>query len=220
MPVPTQFENFRRAREDTFSLAAPLSQGQLDRSPAPGKWSVGEVLDHLAKTDAMYRREIALLVDLAKSGRRAYAKRGFSDLDAAPASVPKSWLRFLEVPFGLMSRLMPKSMGAAMAANRKVHFRHPEGATPRQGVQAEELTRNLRASFAALEELFAGNPDLDWPSMIHQHPLFGVNNVLQILDFITSHERRHQAQIREVLAGLPEDLKPLAGAPSPGPSPR
>lgn len=201
MPVPQQLENFRRAREDTFKLVEPLSQAQLDRSPAPGKWSAGEVLDHLAKTDALYRREISLLVDLARSGRKAYAKRGFSDLDAAPASVPKSWLRFLEAPFGLMSRLMPKSMGAAMAANRKVHFRNPEAATPQPGRPAAELTRNLRASFAALEEPFTANPDLDWSSMIHQHPLFGVNNVPQILDFITSHERRHQAQIRDALAG-------------------
>jgi DinB family protein len=200
MPVPQQLDAFRAAREDTFKLVAPLSQAQLDRSPAPGKWSAGEVLDHLSKTDAMYRREIGLLVDLAKSGRRAYVKRGFSDLDASPASVPKSWLRFLEVPFGLMSRLMPKSMGAAMAANRKVHFRNPEGATPQPGRPAAELASNLHASFAALEELFTANPDLDWPSMIHQHPLFGVNSVLQILDFITSHERRHQAQIRDALS--------------------
>lgn len=199
MPLPQQFEVFRAAREDTLKLAAPLSQQQLDHSPAPGKWSTGEVLDHLSKTDAMYRREIALLVDLAKSGKRPYAKRRFSDLDAAPASVPKPWLRFLEIPFGLMSRIMPKSVGASMAANRKVHFRHPEGATPRKGRPAAELNRDLRASFQELESLFAGNAALDWSSMIHQHPLFGVNNVLQILDFITSHERRHQAQIRDAL---------------------
>jgi DinB superfamily len=200
MPVPQQLEAFRAAREETFRLAAPLSQAQLDRSPAPGKWSAGEVLDHLAKTDALYRREIGQLADLAKSGQRPRLKRRFADLDAAPAGIPKPWLRFLNVPLGLMSRVLPKSVGAAMAANRKVHFQHPEGATPQPGRPAAELTRNLRASFAALEELFTGNPDLDWSSMIHQHPLFGVNDVLQILDFITSHERRHQAQIREVLA--------------------
>ncbi|HEX9941228.1 MAG TPA: DinB family protein [Thermoanaerobaculia bacterium] len=200
MPVPQQLEAFRQAREDTFELVAPLSQEQLDYSPAPGKWSPGEVLDHLSKTDSMYRREIALLVDLARSGRRPYAKRRFADLDAAPAAVPKSWLRFLEVPFGLMSRLMPKSLGAAMAANRTIHFQHPEGATPRRGRPAAELNRDLRASFQALESLFADNPDLDWASMIHQHPLFGVNSVPEILDFITAHDRRHQAQIRDVLA--------------------
>jgi hypothetical protein len=203
MPVPQQLEAFRAAREDTFKLTEPLSQAQLDRSPAPGKWSAGEVLDHLSKTDEMYRREIALLADLARSGKRPYSKRGFSDLDAAPAGIPKPWLRFLEAPFGLMSRLMPKSLGASMAANRKVHFQHPEGATPQPGRPAAELRDGLRASFQGLESLFTANPDLDWPSMIHQHPLFGVNNVPQILDFITSHERRHQAQIREALETSP-----------------
>src|SRR5215218_861929 len=177
MPVPQQLEAFRAAREDTFKLTAPLSQAQLDHSPAPGKWSAGEVLDHLSKTDALYRREIALLVDLVKSGKRPYAKRGFADLYAAPAPVPKAWLRFLEVPFGLMSRLMPKSVGASMAANRKLHFRNPEAATPRKGRPAAELRGDLRVSFQGLESLFTGDPDLDWPSMIHQHPMFGVNNV-------------------------------------------
>jgi uncharacterized damage-inducible protein DinB len=200
VPVPQQLEAFRQAREDTFKLAAPLSQPELDYSPAPGKWSAGEVLDHLSKTDAMYRREIALLVDLARSGRRPYLKRHFADLDAAPAGIPKPWLRFLDVPFGWMSRIMPKSLGAAMAGNRKVHFQHPEGATPERGRPASELERNLHASFQALASLLNESPDLDWASMTHQHPLFGVNNVPQILDFITSHERRHQAQIRDVLA--------------------
>ncbi len=200
MPVPQQLETFRGARRETFDLTAPLSQEQLDRSPGPDQWSAGEVLDHLTKTDAMYRREIALLADLARSGKRPFAKRHFADLDAAPAGIPKSWLRVLDLPFTVLSRLMPRSLGAAMAANRKVHFRHPEGATPRKGRPADELKRDLRASFQAFESLFLENPDLDWGSMIHQHPLFGVNNVLQILDFITSHERRHQAQIRDALA--------------------
>jgi uncharacterized damage-inducible protein DinB len=200
VPVPQQLEAFRQAREDTLQLAAPFSQAQLDHSPAPGKWSAGEVLDHLSKTDAMYRREIALLVDLVRSGRRPYAKRHFADLDAAPAAIPKSWLRFLDAPFAVMSRILPKSLGAAMAANRRVHFQHPERATPRKGRPAAELSRDLRASFQSFESLFAESPDLDWASMLHQHPLFGVNNVLQILDFITSHERRHQAQIRDALA--------------------
>jgi hypothetical protein len=35
MPVPQQLEAFRQAREDTLQLVAPLSQEQLDRSPAP-----------------------------------------------------------------------------------------------------------------------------------------------------------------------------------------
>jgi uncharacterized damage-inducible protein DinB len=153
MPVPQQLEAFREAREDTLQLAAPLSQEQLDRSPAPGKWSAGEVLDHLAKTDAMYRREIALLVDLARFGRRPSVKR----------------------------------------------HQHPEGATPESGRPAAGLSRALRASFQDFASQLTENPDLDWASMVHQHSLFGVNNVPQLLDIITFHERRHQAQIHDAL---------------------
>ena len=203
MPVPQQLAAFRQAREETLALAAPLPQDQLDVAPGPGKWSVGEVLDHLTRTDGLYRREIALLVDLARSGRRPQLKRKFADLDAAPAGIPKPWLRFLNIPFTLMSKLMPRSVGESMAANRKVHFRHPEAATPQPGRPAAALLQDLRASYQALESLFTDNPDLDYAAMHHQHPLFGVNNVPQILSFMTGHERRHQAQIRDILEATP-----------------
>ena len=49
---------------------AALTQPQLDFSPRTGRWSIGEVLDHLLLVEAAYRSEIAQLVELQRSGRR------------------------------------------------------------------------------------------------------------------------------------------------------
>jgi len=206
VPVPPQLDALRQARRDTSGLAAPLSQAQLDFSPGRGKWSIGEVLDHLSRTDGMYRKEIGELIQLARSGRRPYLKRGFADLDVAVSGLPRFLRPLLDLPFTLMSRLTPRSVSARMAANRKLHIRNPTPATPQPGRPAAELERDLQASFSALESLVTTNADLDYSSLVHQHPLFGVNNILQILDFIIQHERRHQAQIRDVMAnpGFPK----------------
>lgn len=200
MPVPPQLAGLGWARQDTFDLAAPLSQRQLDFSPGRGKWSAGEVLDHLSRTDRIFHREIGDLVALARSGRRPVLKRGFADLDVAVSSLPKALRPLLDLPFTLMSRLLPRAVSERMAANRKLHIRNPTPATPQPGRPAAELDRDLRASFGALESLVTQNADLDYSALVHHHPLFGVNDVLQILAFITQHERRHQAQIRDVLA--------------------
>ncbi|HEX3555624.1 MAG TPA: DinB family protein [Thermoanaerobaculia bacterium] len=47
LSVQAALDQLAQARAQTLALVQPLSQEELDRAPAPGKWSVGEVLDHL-----------------------------------------------------------------------------------------------------------------------------------------------------------------------------
>ena len=60
------------ARQRTLELMAGLTQVQIEFSPGPGHWSVGEVVDHLLRGEALNRRDIAELIDMAKNGRRPY----------------------------------------------------------------------------------------------------------------------------------------------------
>jgi hypothetical protein len=50
------------------------------------------------------------------------------------------------------------------------------------------------------------HPRVDWARLRYYNPLTGFTNIPGILSFICSHERRHQEQIRDVLAakGFPE----------------
>jgi hypothetical protein len=54
--IPTaELERLERVRAGTLALVDGLSQEDLDRQPAGGGWSVGEILDHLLRAEAANR---------------------------------------------------------------------------------------------------------------------------------------------------------------------
>ncbi len=161
---------------------------------------MGEVLDHLLLGEALNRRNIAELIDLAKSGCRPYLKRTFADMNASIAYIPKAMLHFLEVPFRLWSMVVPRSVREFLIRNRLVPAQSPDVGIPRKGRSLDELRQELRTARQETEALFAANPTLDYHAMMHQHPLLGVNNVLQLLRIVALHEQRHQSQITDILA--------------------
>ena len=81
-------ESFTQARSDTLSLLQDLSQQQLDYKPSPGKWSIGEVMDHLFLAERFFRSQIQLLVERQRSGQRTSLSLSFADLNVRPAFVP------------------------------------------------------------------------------------------------------------------------------------
>ena len=54
----TTWRRFAGTRRKTLELAGSLTQEQMDFSPGRGKWSVGEVLDHLIQVDRVFRQEL------------------------------------------------------------------------------------------------------------------------------------------------------------------
>jgi uncharacterized damage-inducible protein DinB len=190
---------FGAARQRTLELVAGLTQVQIEFSPAAGQWSVGEVLDHLLLAEALNRREMSELINLAKSGRRPYLKRTFADVNVSMAYIPKSLLPSLEVPFRLLSMVVPRSAREFLTRYRLVPAQSPDVGTPRKGRAIDELRQELRSSLQETEALFEANPTLDYQAMIQQHPLMGVNNVLQLLRIVALHEQRHQSQISDTL---------------------
>jgi hypothetical protein len=190
---------FGAARQRTLELNAGLTQVQIAFSPAAGQWSVGEVLDHLLLAEALNRRDIAELIDLAQSGRRPYLKRTFADMNVSMAYIPQSMLPYLEVPFRLLSMVVPRSAREFLTRYRLVPAQSPDVGTPRKGRAIDELRQELRSSLQETEALFEANPTLDYQAMIQQHPLMGVNNVLQLLRIVALHEQRHQSQISDTL---------------------
>jgi hypothetical protein len=195
----TDLALFGAARQRTLELIAGLTQVQIEFSPGPGQWYVGEVLDHLLRGEALNRRDIAELIDLAKSGRRPYLIRTFEDVNVSMAFIPKAMLPFLEVPFRLLSMVVPHSAREFLTRYRLVPAQSPDVGTPRKGRSLDELRQELRTSLQETEALFAAHSTLDYQAMIQQHPLLGVNNVLQLLRIVALHEQRHQSQIGDIL---------------------
>jgi uncharacterized damage-inducible protein DinB len=190
---------FRAARHRTLELIEGLTQAQIAFSPGSGQWSVGEVLDHLLLAEALNRRDIAELIDLAKSGRRPYLQRTFADMNVSIAFIPKSMLPSLEVPFRALNMMVPRFAREFMTRYRLVPAQSPDAGTPRKDRPIDELRQELRYSLQEMKALFEANPTLDYRAMIHQHPLMGVNNAVQLLRIVALHEQRHQSQVDDIL---------------------
>ena len=186
------------ARARTLRTVASLSQAQLDFSPRAGRWSIGEVVDHLLLAEGLYREEIARLAKLGRAGRPAYLRRSFADMNGAPFFLPDIVLSWLDAPFSILSRLIPDALRAFATEYPILPIRNPDAATPRPRRRATELRDELLSSLQHTRALIASNADLDFTTMVSEHPLTGANDVGHMLTFLANHERRHYRQIDRV----------------------
>jgi hypothetical protein len=190
-------------RAATLRMVCELPQHDMDWSPAPRQWSVGEILDHLIKSGELYRNEMVALVDLARRGKDAYIRKTVQEIDFAPAFLPKQLLPLVDVPFTVMTLFVPPFMRDMMIRSAAVmKGQSPEIARPRKGRLAAQLICELQASLDNTVNLLRENPDLPYDQMRLQHPMLGVNNVPQLLRLTALHERRHQDQMRRILSQL------------------
>ena len=193
-----ELARLERVRARTLDLVGGLSQEQLDRRPAGGGWSVGEVLDHLLRAEAANRAVIAELIGLARAGRRPYLQRPLTPAGLGPAFVPRGLLPFLSLPASLMTLFIPGSVRELLVRTRLFPARAAEDLQPQPGRPAAELRRELAAALAETRDLLAANADLDYRGMVYQHPFLGANDVPAILRLTAAHEERHQEQIEAI----------------------
>jgi hypothetical protein len=193
-------EQFRATRARTLVMIGSLTQPEMDYSPAPAKWSVGEVLDHLLLSEQISRRDIAELIQLKRTQRTPLVNRTLADFNVSLAFIPKFMLPFLELPLTMFNMFVPRAAREFLIRNRVVPAQSADIAIPRKGRSGDELRTELRSSLNETEALFEANPNLDYQNMISQHPLLGTNNVPQLLRLLALHEQRHQSQIADILA--------------------
>lgn len=193
-----RLNEFASVRALTLAAISPLSQAQLDFSPRPGRWSIGEIADHMLLAESQYRDEIGRLIDLLRAGRRPYIKRSFAEANVSPFFLPDSVLSLLDVPLSIVGRFVPDAVRAVITELPLLPTRNPDFATPRPKRQAAAITTDLAWSINRTRDLIVANPDVDFTQLISEHPLMGRTNVPQILTFLARHERRHQAQMERV----------------------
>ena len=191
---------FRSTRAQTMAMVDGLTQVQIDHVPARGKWSIGEVLDHLILGQRLNVCYIAEVIEMKKAGRPPVRNLSFSDVDVSVGHIPKSMLPALEVPFNVLNLFLPNGVRDFMTRNRVVPAQNPNLTTPRHGRSTNELRNDLISSLKETEALLESRPDLDYGEMMIQHPLLGNNTVPGMLRFLALHEQRHQSQIKSVLA--------------------
>jgi len=208
-------EMFRSTRAQTMAMVDGLTQAQIDHVPARGKWSVGEVLDHLILGQRLNACYIAEVIEMKKAGRQPVRKLSFSDVDVSVGYIPKSVLPVLEAPFTILNMFVPAGVRDFMTRNRLVPAQNPNITTPRRGRSAAELRDDLISSLKELETLLESHAHLDFSEMVITHPLLGNHSVPGLLRFLALHEQRHQSQIKEILTSPRFPKSDLCGAGDP-----
>lgn len=190
-------DQIRSARRATLELVADLDDRRADQPPAGGGWSVAQVIDHLIRTDEVYRVEIAKLIEMKDAGREPVIQVGLRELNTRPFFVPAAVLPYLDLPFRLVNRMIPSALREYLTGTALIPFKAPDEASPRPEGGIDDLRRRARASGEQIEALLSGR---DVSGMTLDHPMLGRNSVPSLLRVLARHEDRHRAQISRILA--------------------
>jgi len=194
-----KLEQLRATRECTLALVDGLSQAQTEFAASSKAWSVGEVLDHLVRADRLYREKFVQLIHLAQAGKPPVLRVSFAEVNTSIAYIPKPVLGLVEMPLSIMNSFVPKCLPETFVKYRLVPAQAPSIAEPTKGRELDALRADLRNAQQEMEALFSANAGLNFGSMRVIHPLMGDNNIPELLQFIATHEQRHQNQIRDIL---------------------
>ena len=146
-----------------------------ERRPAPDRWSIAEILDHLAIVNG-----------------------GINDLLATQvASARGSGLGQEQEKSSVIATFDPSPI-----LNRNRRITAGERSQPRTGIDAEEAQAGLARRQQALRDMLLDWDGLALSEVIAPNPVFGPLNMYQWVLFVAGHEGRHAAQIREIAADL------------------
>ena len=193
-----EFESARAVRRQTLARVEGLDQKQSDYRPGRGKWSVGEVLDHLIKLDDLIVRELGVAIERRRLGL-PFVYRGIADIDTSLPWVLKPVLPFFEVPFSVFNTALPQPVRRALTGNRRIPVQAPKIIEPRFGRPIETLRQELDAAFDTLERQQAENSRIDLNRVYYYNPITGLASVAGLYRFVSNHEQRHQKQLLDIL---------------------
>lgn len=146
-----------------------LTVEQEQFRPAPERWTIAEIVEHLAIVESQVSKLMEKL--LAKA-----------EADGAPRSTNGG-------------RITPFSIDEIVARSREQKFQAPEGAHPKGSVPASDSLERLRAARERLHSLRPRIEAIDASELRYPHPVLGPLNLYHWLAVTGMHEARHLRQI-------------------------
>jgi uncharacterized damage-inducible protein DinB len=166
-----QLLDAERAR--LLDLLAGIPADLRTRRPAADRWSIAEVVEHLARVD--------------KGIARLFATRGLE-----PTPEPE--------PDAATARLTPERI--ALLRDRTRRIEAPERIRPSGTISYEDALRLLEQARAALKEAYAAADPAALDGRTWTHAVIGPLVLRDWVTFIAHHEARHTEQIGEVADSL------------------
>jgi hypothetical protein len=161
-------DEHRAVLNDAVAHVAPFHS--VPRS-ASGRWSVGEVLDHVHRVESGFARLVT-----------KYASEARGRGDAAETET---------------SSIMG-SIDSRVLTDRSRRIEAPERVIPREGATVAEGLAALESSRAAVRQALTDASGVALGALSHPHPVFGTMNLYQWGLILGYHDARHAAQIREI----------------------
>jgi len=152
-------------------------------NPSAGRWSVAQVLDHLAIAHSRVAAGVGKWIAQAKANGIGPETETGTVLGTIPTE------RILD---------------------RTQKFQAPETLVPPSDVDAETAWTNLEQAHEKLRAAFLAGDGLALEQVIQPHPVLGPINMYQWVMFNGSHEARHTLQIREIATELDSGAKATA----------
>ena len=175
--LPDALARLSRSREALRVAVDRVVPDRRDRPPAPDRWSVAAVLEHLALVEERYTT--LLSTALASATGTAAAEN--------PGRAGE----------------LPPTMEATLA-DRSARRSAPEAVHPR-GLPWSEALARAEAARAAVRALLAQtDPELSL-RVVYEHPRFGALTVCQWGHFLAAHEARHTEQVYEIAAQVRDE---------------
>lgn len=159
------------ATRDLRAAVDAVPVPQRGQKPAPTRWSVDEVIEHVAKVEQSF-------VGAVLSNLEAARATGLGPEIADPPMLPD------QTRTRLIDRTNPRQA--------------PEQALPTGTVDAMAAIQTIDATHARLKEALASCDGLALSTVTHEHRFFGTLNVYQWVELLAGHEGRHAAQVREI----------------------
>ena len=169
-------EHLAQQRRDLLDVASAVPTERWQTRPAPDRWSVSEIFEHL------HRVERGAAAVLAKRIAKARAE-GEHPAESDTSSV-----------LGTLDRFRVSQLDRKLVA--------PELVVPTENPDRGTAERMLAESRAALLAAMASGDGLALGEIKHTHLRFGELDLYQWILFVAEHEKRHGNQLRDVARQL------------------
>ena len=164
-------EHLDETRGALLDAAAHVAPVHHHVAPAPGRWTLGEILDHVHRVETGYTRLLTKRVADARARGIAHE----TDTSSILATMKTRHL-----------------------TDRTKRIEAPERVVPRSGARVDESLAALAASRAELRNALVDASGLALGTIAQDHPFFGNLDLYQWGVVLGFHDLRHAAQIREI----------------------
>ena len=173
------FSKLELHTQELITELAELNQADFNHTPAPGKWSCGQILEHL---------------HLSFTGTNLYLQKKLQYPESFGQNRLMAYLRSKTLTFFLQSNFKFKAPKRLEVTQQIVDFR--------------ETTEKLNEQLRILKGILEGFPPSLRYKNAFRHPIVGLITIGQTVHFMDEHLIHHSKQIKGIIKNLHLSYQP------------